>query len=131
MTKADILFDELRSLKTQHHNTLKQLELKLQEIAIEISPLKIGDKVKVVRGEKTIEGEVTVITYFYSNIADGLFNSIDSKPTWCVQGQRINSTTGIPGKWGFDANPVYYDYEQTTRTFTLKDDILSALLGND
>jgi hypothetical protein len=131
MENIETLKAELKELKTQHHDVLEKLEEKKMEIALSECPLKIGEKVKLIYPDKEIEGEITHIHYCYKNIVDQVLNNVDSFPTWGVQGRRINKTSGEVGKWGFSANPIFFDYDDISKTFTQKKDILMSMLNDD
>lgn len=131
MKNLEVLKVELKELKTQHHDILEKLENKKLEIANKECPLEIGETVKLVYPDKEFEGEITSIHYCYRNLADQVLNNIDSFPTWSIQGKRINKTSGEVGKWGFSANPIFFDYDNNSKTFTQKNDLLLTMLDND
>lgn len=131
MKNTEALKVELKQLKTQHHDILEKLEKKKMEIALSECPLKIKETVKVIYPDKEIEGEITHINYCYRNLADQVLNNIDSYPTWNIQGKRINKTSGEVGKWGFSANPIFFEYDNSSKTFTQKKDLLLAMLSED
>lgn len=131
MENVETLKAELKELKTQYHDILEKIEMKNLEIALSECPLKIGEKVKLIYPDKEIEGEITHIQYYYKNIIDKVLNNVDSFPTWGVRGNRINKTNGQVGKWGFLADPIFFDYDDTSKQFTQKRDILMAIFNDD
>ena len=123
---VDKLYEELDSFKQQYTNITESIKRKEQEIADVLCPLKIGDKVTVIKDSKIIEGIVEEIHCCYKNPIDAFSFSIGTKPTWSVQGAKINKTSATPGKHSFDADPIHYDYDNNLKTFTLRQDSLST-----
>jgi hypothetical protein len=70
-----------------------------QQIAEDICPLSVGDKITVTDGSRTFEAEVEKIR---PNIAlmDHIEPELGVAPGWAVDCRRINKGTGLPGKWG-------------------------------
>lgn len=78
-------------------NKIENLRLK---IALELCPIKIGERVKYVKNGKKYEGIVEYIHY-----ATDLMDSLNPKPGtltgWSAGGHRINKTTNEVGKIEF------------------------------
>lgn len=92
------LLDKLKTEIIDLRNRIQDLE---SDIAVEICPVKVGDKVTINDNDKTFQGIIEEVGTLYSPY-DIIEPTIGNRPTWRATGHRINKGTGMVGKWTFE-----------------------------
>jgi hypothetical protein len=131
MKNIDKLKENLDAAKKQHETVSASIENLERELAIELCPYKIGDRIKYRRdyksGPKDFEGIIDHIFAQYNNPAECFIPQVGKYPTWAVSGKKIN-VGGEIGKHGFVIGPAYYKFDQSTGIYSHKD--LDEYLSN-
>lgn len=113
------LESELNYLKENYHSVKNSINIKRQEIALALCPLKEGDRITVVLNSgKAYSFKVDAIRYFVGT-TDKFGMEPNTKASWEAEGYRYTVTGELNKKWRGEVNGVYF--LQDGKTFTEKD----------